>query len=161
MSASVPRWKPIAVAAAAALLVAGLGGTITELGAWYQGLEQPSWKPPDWLFGPAWTLIFGLAAASAVVGWRAMAGQIGQVWLVGLFCLNGTLNILWSWLFFRFQRPDLALAEVTLLWLSVLALMILLYRKSRTASLLLLPYLLWVAFAAMLNLAVVRLNGPF
>ena len=81
--------------------------------------------------------------------------------MIGLFCANGVLNVVWSPLFFRLRRPDWALMEVPLLWLSILALMFLLAPISRTASLLLVPYLLWVSFAAVLNLTIVRLNGPF
>ena len=81
--------------------------------------------------------------------------------MIGLFALNGFLNILWSLLFFRMQRPDWAFAEVMLLWLSVLLLVVICWRHSRLAGLLLLPYLAWVSVAAALNWSVVELNGPF
>ena len=84
-----------------------------------------------------------------------------RYWVLGLFALNINLNVLWSGLFFRVQRPDLALVEVVFLWLSIVALIVVLWRMSRMASALLLPYLAWVTFAAALNLAVVRLNAPF
>lgn len=155
------RLLPVIVAAAAAIVVASVGATMTDIGPWYQGLAKPSWQPPDWLFGPAWTLIFALAALSAVTAWRDAPSQAEREWMVGLFAVNGVLNILWSALFFRLRRPDWALVEVVLLWLSVLALMLVLRRYSRPAALMLLPYLAWVAFAAVLNLAVVRLNAPF
>jgi tryptophan-rich sensory protein len=155
------RLLPVLVAAGAAILVASVGATMTDIGPWYQGLAKPSWQPPDWLFGPAWTLIFALAALSAVTAWRDAPDQASREWMVGLFAVNGVLNILWSALFFRLQRPDWALVEVAFLWLSVLALILVLRRYSRTAALLLVPYLAWVAFAAVLNLAVVRLNAPF
>jgi tryptophan-rich sensory protein len=155
------RLLPVIVAAGAAILVASVGATMTDIGPWYQGLAKPSWQPPDWLFGPAWTLIFALAALSAVTAWRDAPSQAEREWMVGLFAINGVLNILWSALFFRLRRPDWALVEVVLLWLSVLALMLVLRRYSRPAALMLLPYLAWVAFAAVLNLAVVRLNAPF
>lgn len=154
------RAKPLAAAAATAFFVALMGATITDLGDWYQQLNKPSWQPPDWLFGPAWTLIFALTALAAVEGWRNLSGN-GRQLLLGLFSLNGFLNILWSLLFFRLQRPDWALIEVPLLWLSILILIVFLARHSKTATWLLLPYLLWVTFAAFLNLAVVRLNTPF
>ena len=81
--------------------------------------------------------------------------------MVGLFALNGLLNVLWSLLFFRLQRPDFAIIEVAFLWLSVALLIVVLWLYARRASLLLVPYLLWVSFAAFLNLTVVRLNEPF
>lgn len=152
------RWLPVAVAAGTALLVAVVGGTVTDIGPWYLSLRQPSWKPPDWLFGPAWTLIFALAAMSGAIAWRQAPGRAEREWLIGLFALNGFLNILWSLLFFRLQRPDWALAEVVLLWLSVLILIVAVGRYARLASALLVPYLAWVAFAALLNWRVVELN---
>jgi len=154
-------WKPIVLAALAAALVAGLGATVTDLGPWYQDLRKPSWQPPDWLFGPAWTLIFGLTAISGAIAWRDAPDRASREWVIGLFALNGFLNILWSFLFFRLKRPDFALVEVVLLWLSVLAPMIVAARYAKAASGLILPYLAWVTFAGVLNLAVVRLNGPF
>lgn len=153
--------KPVLVALLAAFLVATLGGTMTDLGPWYQNLQKPSLQPPDWLFGPVWTVIFALAALSAATAWRDAPRREDREWLIGLFALNGFLNILWSLLFFRMQRPDWALIEVFVLWLSVLLLMIVLGRYSRIAALLLAPYLAWVSFATLLNWQVVELNAPF
>jgi benzodiazapine receptor len=155
------RFRPVLLAALAAMAVAGLGALMTDLGLWYRALVQPAWKPPDWAFGPAWTLIFALAAASGAKAWRAAPSQAQREWLLALFALNGFLNVLWSLLYFRLRRPDWALMEVGFLWLSVLLLMLVIWRYSRTASLLLAPYLVWIAFAGALNAATVRLNGPF
>jgi translocator protein len=155
------RWKPILVAALATAAVAGLGALMTDLGPWYGSQYKPAWQPPDWLFGPAWTLIFGLCAMSGYLAWLNAPDRAGREWIIALFALNGFLNVLWSALFFRLKRPDWALAEVGLLWLSILPLILVLARYSKTASLLLAPYLVWVSFAAILNLAIVRLNGPF
>ena len=152
---------PVVVAAISALAVAMLGALMTDLGDWYYGLRQPPWKPPDWLFGPAWTLIFALTAAAGVTAWREMQGKAPREWLLVLFALNGFLNVLWSLLFFRLQRPDWAQFEVAFLWLSIVVLIVFVGRHSRLAAALLLPYLAWVSFAAVLNGAVVRLNAPF
>jgi translocator protein len=148
-------------AATGTLAVAGLGMAATDLGPWYAALKQPPWKPPDAWFGPAWTLIYTLAATAAVKAWlaadRARDGATkGR--LIAAFVLNGVLNVLWSWLFFRERRPDWALAEVVLLWLSIVLLIVLCARHSTPAAWLLAPYLAWVSFAATLNFAVVRLN---
>lgn len=153
--------KPIIIAALTAMAVAGIGGLMTDIGPWYLGLVKPSWQPPDWLFGPAWTLIFSLAAASGVIAWRAAPNQASREWMLALFALNAFLNVSWSLLFFKLKRPDWALMEVGFLWLSVALLIVVLGRYSRKASLLLAPYLVWIAFAAALNWATVRLNGPF
>jgi tryptophan-rich sensory protein len=150
--------KPLSFSALAACGVAALGASMTELGPWYYALRLPTWKPPDALFGPAWTVIFALAALSCAAGWRALRSRPARLALCGYFAVNALLNILWSALFFRLQRPDWALLEVVLLWLSILWLVMVLYRPARLASWLLLPYLAWVSYAAVLNLAVVRLN---
>jgi len=154
-------WKPIVVATAVAVTVATVGGLLTDVGPWYQNLRTPSWKPPDWAFGPAWTTIFVLAVVSAVSAWRNAADAVAQRQVVVLFALNACLNVLWSTLFFALRRPDWALWEVGLLWLAIALPMVVLWRRTRLASACLLPYLLWVSFAAILNLSVVRLNAPF
>ena len=161
MTTRGPIWKPIAIAAAAAIFIGFLGGSLTDIGPWYQALKKPSWQPPDWLFGPAWTTIFAFAVASAVYAWRNAQTRAQRDWVIGLFALNGCLNVLWSTLFFAVKRPDWALMEVGFLWLAILVPMIVFWRNSKLASLLLLPYLAWVTFAAYLNLTVVRLNAPF
>jgi translocator protein len=155
------RWQPILVAALAALGVAVLGGLMTELGTWYYGLRQPAWKPPDWLFGPAWTVIFALVAIAGLQAWERAPDRAAREWLLVLFALNAFLNVLWSLLFFRLRRPDWALVEVGLLWLSIVLMIVVLARQHRPAAWLLAPYLAWVTFAAALNAAVVQLNAPF
>jgi tryptophan-rich sensory protein len=152
------RWLPLLSAGAAALAVALIGASVTDLGPWYLSLHMPSWKPPDLLFGPAWMLIFATAALAAAYGWQALPHRLSRLILCAFFALNAILNVLWSLLFFRSQRPDWALLEVGLLWLSIALLIVLLARVSRRAAWLLVPYLLWVSYAAILNWAVVRLN---
>jgi tryptophan-rich sensory protein len=152
---------PVTVATLAALCVAALGATVTDLGPWYQALAKPAWNPPDGIFPIGWTAIYALITVSAITAWRAARTAAQAEWVIGLFGLNGFLNISWSILFFRFQRPDWAFWEVTLLWLSILAIIVYVARFSRSAALLLVPYLAWVSFAAALNWAVVTLNAPF
>jgi tryptophan-rich sensory protein len=152
---------PLSVAALAALLIAGIGGTLTDLGPWYRNLAQPGWAPPDAAFPVAWTIVLALWALAAVETWRNLVTRAQQETLIGLFALTGLLNIGWSLLFFRLQRPDWALVELVALWLSLIVLAVWCGRHSRLAPWLLLPYVLWVTLAGFLTLAVVRLNGPF
>jgi tryptophan-rich sensory protein len=147
-------------AALAASLVAGLGALTTDLGPWYYHLTLPRWKPPDWLFGPVWTLIFTLTAISGYLSWSRGRHDAVSARILALLIINGILNIAWSALFFRLHRPDWALLEVGLLWLSIVALMVMTWRRSQLASWLLLPYLVWVTFATVLNFSVVQLNFP-
>jgi tryptophan-rich sensory protein len=143
------------------LLVAVAGGVLTKLTPWYYGLRFPSWKPPDWLFGPAWTVILTLACASSVIAWDNAHDVAERRVIVGLFTLNGVLNAFWSLLYFRLQRPDWALAEVILLQMVNFTIAWRVYEISPTASLCMAPYIVWVAFAGFLNIFIVRLNGPF
>lgn len=154
-------WTPIIVAGSGALFLGVLGGLMTPIGTWYRDLSKPTLQPPDWLFGPAWTVILGLAAWSAVTAWNAAPDAAARTDVIILFATNAVFHALWSPLFFRARRPDWALVEVIFLWSSLVALVIGLWPISHFASLLILPYLLWVSFAAWLNYAIVRLNGPF
>ena len=133
----VPRgsfWKPVLIAASVAIFIGVLGGTLTDTGPWYQNLRKPSWQPPDWLFGPAWTVIFALATASAVYAWRNADSRSQREWVIALFALNGFLNVLWSTLFFALKRPDWALIEVAFLWLSILLPIIVFWRFARACE---------------------------
>lgn len=144
-----------------AVALGGVGGLLTEIGPWYRNLKKPSWQPPDWLFGPAWTVILGLAAWAGVEAYNGATDDAGRRAVMILYGMNFAAHFAWSPLFFKFRRPDLALIEVVFLWGSVLALCIGLRQYSEFASWLVAPYLAWVSFAALLNLAIVRLNGPF
>lgn len=155
------RTKAFVFAGLAAAAVAALGTTMTDLGPWYRGLRQPPWAPPDPVYGAAWTLIFALAALSAGFVWLAAPDRKARETAIGLFALNGFLNVLWSLIFFRLRRPDWAVIEVMLLWGSVAVLIFWCVRYSRRAALLLVPYLIWVSIAGTLNWEVVRLNAPF
>jgi tryptophan-rich sensory protein len=151
----------VIVAALLALALAGAGGALTEIGPWYRALRKPRLQPPDWLFGPAWTLILGMAAAAGVLAWQGAPDGSAKLRVALLFAANGVFHLLWSPLFFKFKRPDWALFEVGFLWASILALVIGLAPYSTTASWLVVPYLVWVSFAAWLNYAIVSLNRPF
>ena len=144
-----------------AIFLGVAGGLLTEVGAWYHGLRKPKLNPPDWLFGPAWTIILGLAAWSAAIAWRAAPDGQTRTLVVVLFGFNAVCHLLWSPLFFKVKRPDWALVEVAFLWLSLVALVVALWPISQFAALLIVPYLLWVSFASWLNREIVRLNRPF
>jgi benzodiazapine receptor len=140
---------------------AGIGAALTDLGPWYFALKHPSWKPPDDAFGVIWSTIFTLCAISGWLAWQAADTPAMRRRVAGLFGANALLNVLWSALYFKLQRPDWALFEVVFLWLSLLALVMGLWRLSRWASLLLITYWVWVSIAAVLNVQTVMLSGPF
>ncbi len=140
--------------------VAGLGGygTSLGLGPWYDSLSKPSWTPPNWLFGPVWTLLYLAMAVSAWLVWRRN-GFSGARLPLTLFGVQLALNLLWSVLFFAMRQPGLAALEILLLWVSILATLLTFSRISPLAAALLVPYLAWVSFASALNIAIWRLNS--
>ena len=151
----------IIVAILWAVLLGGAGGALTKIGTWYRNLRKPSWQPPNWLFGPAWTVILGTAAWAGVLAWEGATSDADRTTIIVLYAVNFVCHFLWSPLFFTLRRPDWSLIEVVFLWGSVLAMCIGLTPFSVLASWLIVPYLAWVSFAAVLNLFIVRLNGPF
>ena len=157
----IPQPKVLLLAFVFSYATAGIGGALTEIGPWYFSLKQPGWKPPDAAFGVIWSLIFTLCAISGWLAWRAADTRALRQRVAWLFGANALLNMLWSALYFKLQRPDWALIEVAFLWLSIAALIVGLWRLSRWASALLLPYLTWVSVASALNLTTVQLNRPF
>ncbi|MBD3222155.1 tryptophan-rich sensory protein [bacterium] len=139
-------------------MAAGLIGSRFLPGEWYASLAKPSWNPPDSVFGPVWSTLYVLMGVAAWLVWRKV-GFTGAPWALGLFLVQLVLNALWSFLFFGAQQPGLAFAEIIVLWLVILATTIGFWRVSVPAGVLLLPYLCWVGFAAVLNHQLWRLNS--
>jgi tryptophan-rich sensory protein len=151
----------LSVAFVISFATAGIGGALTDLGPWYQALKQPDWKPPDAAFGVIWSTIFTLGAFSGWLAWRQAPMLRERLVVLAVFLINLCLNILWSWLFFVQHRPDWSLVELYFLWASIVAMMVVSWRHSRLAAVLLVPYLAWVTTAGFLNQANIQLNGPF
>jgi translocator protein len=145
------------------VVILGLGGAkLTRLDAWYYELKKPSWQPPDWAFGPVWTVIFLCSAYAGLLAWNAPdATESSRTQLVIAFSVNGVLNMWWSALFFMNKRPDHAEREVPFLWLSILAIAVVAWPVSHAAAFWMAPYLCWVTIATVLNHTVVGLNRPF
>ena len=146
-----PSWwglLPFAAAVAAAALIGGLGvaGTSAE----YQGLDQPSWAPPSWLFGPVWTTLYAMIAVAGWLVWR----RTGWTRALTLYAAQLVLNAIWTPIFFGFGQYGLALADIIVLW-SLIGATIWAFRPiSRAAAGLLVPYWAWVTFATALNAAI-------
>jgi geranylgeranyl reductase len=151
----------IIIAAVATAGVLATGGALTEIGPWYYSLRNPPWRPPNWAFGPIWGIVGACTCAAAVIIWRASPTEWDKAITIVLFALNACLNVLWNVLFFKLKRPDWAMIEVVFLWLSILALIIAFYPRAPLSAAFLLPYLIWVSIASVLNRAMVQLNGPF
>lgn len=134
-------------------------GSVASINAagFYAQLQQPAWAPPGWLFGPVWTVLFLLMAVAAWLVWRRH-GVAGARLALGLFGAQLVANALWSWLFFAWRLGGPAFAEVLLLWALIAATLAAFWKLQRLAAWLLVPYLAWVSFAALLNLTLWRLN---
>jgi translocator protein len=140
-----------------ALAAGALGGLAAAPGAWYAGLDKPTWNPPAWVFGPVWTTLYVLIGAAGALAWPGRATRAGRTGF-SLYVLQLALNTLWSWLFFHWHRPDLALADLLVLWVAILGTLIAFRRIRPLAGALLVPYLAWVTFAGVLNAEVSRRN---
>ena len=149
----------VAIVAVVGLLA--LGGALTKIGPWYRALNKPSWNPPDWLFGPMWTTILGLAGWAGVIAWNAAPTPEAHTRILALFGVNMALHAAWSPLFFMARRPDWSLVESVFLWASVVALIVGLAPYSTRAAWLIAPYIVWVTIATVLNWKIVQLNRPF
>lgn len=140
---------------------AGVGSLVTTPqtadGAWYDTLNKPFFTPPDWLFGPVWTLLFLSMAVAGWLVWRAR-GFSGARVAMALFFGQLALNVLWSVVFFGLESPGLGLVEILVLWAAILLTILAFGRVSRPAGWLLVPYLAWVSFAALLNAGIWWLN---
>jgi benzodiazapine receptor len=139
--------------------VASSIGAVASIRAvsFYGQLVQPSWAPPSSVFGPVWTILYALMGIAAWSVWRAGGFRANRSVLV-LFFVQLAVNALWSWLFFAWHRGSLAFADIVLLWLLIIATLVSFWRVRPLAGALLIPYLLWVSFAAALNFSVWQLN---
>lgn len=123
-------------------------------GVWYAALQKPSWNPPAWLFGPAWTLLYTLMAVAAWLVWK----RVGFSRPLGLYFVQLALNAAWTPIFFGAHQLGWALAEIVLLWSAILATLLSFSRVNRAAGWLFVPYLAWVTFATVLNFTLWKLN---
>ena len=125
---------------------------------WFAALKKPSWNPPGWVFGPVWTALYAMMAAAAWLVWQR-GGWKEQRKPLLIFLAQLALNAVWTPLFFGLHRPGVAFAEIVLLWLAIVATLVAFRPVNRTAAWLLVPYLAWVSFAAVLNGTLWRLNA--
>jgi tryptophan-rich sensory protein len=141
-------------------LAAGIGGVVTSRGLpWYRRLEKPPYAPPDWGFGPTRALLYATQAVSAWLVWRGDARRAEyDVPAMISYGAQMALNLTWVLLFFGLRKPALALAEICVLWVAIVVTIREFARKHRFAAALLVPYLAWVTYAAVLNAGYWRRN---
>ncbi|WP_158746544.1 TspO/MBR family protein [Acidisphaera sp. L21] len=141
----------------AACFIVALSGAVFRPGEWYEGLAKPAWRPPNWLFGPAWTVLYICIAVSGWFVWRQV-GFTGAPVAMSVYAIQLLLNAGWSACSFGLRRLDLAFGELILLWLSIVANIAVFAQISATAMILLIPYLAWVTFAGVLNFRLWQMN---
>jgi len=155
------RWKALGLFLAMVYIAELIGGGITSQGVtnWYPNIIKPSWNPPDWLFGPVWTVLYTLMGISIWLVWdkERLEPSVNVAPFV-LFAFQLFLNIMWSYFFFELQNPLLAFFDILLLNLAVIATIVVFWRIRPLAGILLLPYLGWLIFATFLNWTIYTLN---
>jgi translocator protein len=144
------------------VLCLGLGigsgfSTVDAIQNWYQFVNKPSWNPPNWLFGPVWTVLYIMMGISVALVWHTYHATSKKAIIV--FCIQFALNLAWSFLFFNMHQPFLALIEIIAMWCFIVYTIILFARIHQSAAYLLLPYISWVSFAAILNYTIWQLNA--
>ncbi|MGD0902391.1 MAG: TspO/MBR family protein [Terracidiphilus sp.] len=154
------RWISLLCWLGICFAVAGLGGRLTaaEITGWYRTLVRPGIAPPNWVFGPVWTLLYALMAIAAWRVWLAAPSSM-RTWGLALFMVQLGLNLAWSWIFFRQHAIGAALVEVVLLWVAIGATALVFARVAPLPAWLMAPYWVWVSFATILNAAFWRANG--
>ena len=153
----IARYGSMAVFLALVVLAAAIGASF-EAGEWYfQKVTKPAWTPPAWLFGPVWSVLYVTMAMAAWKVW--LTGHYSRVGALGWWGLQLVMNVAWSWLFFGLERPGWAWAEMSILIAVVLLCIKAFSQLSKPAAYLMLPYLAWLIFAWVLNLAIWAMNG--
>lgn len=141
------------------LLVGGVSGYLTaqSIPTWYATLNKPWFNPPNWIFGPVWTILYILMGFASYVVYISSQNKYRNSALL-LYVIQLSLNFFWSMLFFYFQSPGLALIEIIVLWIFINLTIIYFSKVNKKAAYLLLPYVVWVSFATILNLYIYLLN---
>lgn len=142
------------------LLVGATSGffTTTGVGSWYQTIQKPSWNPPNWIFGPVWTTLYILMGIALFLVWKADTNPGTKRIAIVLFALQLVFNFFWSFIFFNQHAIGWALVEIIGMWLLILATIFAFAGISKTAAWLLVPYISWVSFAALLNYTIWKIN---
>ncbi len=153
-------WRKLIVSLIIPFLAAFVGSAFTDpsLPVWYAGLNKPFFNPPSWVFGPAWTVLYLLMGAALYLVWDKGLEKRGVGNALQFFSVQLALNALWSIVFFGLQTPGLAFIEILILWVFILLTTRKFYRISRRAGIFLLPYIIWVTFAAVLNFSIWVMN---
>ncbi len=156
---TLPPLVKLIISIAVPLVVGGVAGAFTAkaIPTWYTTLTAPSFNPPNWVFGPMWTLLYVLMGISLFLVWNTEPGRARDIAML-IFGLQLVLNFAWSFLFFHFKELGWALTEIIAMWIAIVVMLIAFYQVRPVAAYINIPYLLWVSFATALNAAYYKLN---
>ena len=152
--------KKLLFSLALCLSAGGIGSyfTMPSIGTWYAFLEKPVFTPPNWIFGPVWTLLYIMMGIAFYLIWKKEANDVVKSTAVTLYIVQLALNFLWSFVFFYAQQPGWALVNIILMWIFIFLTILWFGKISSLSAWLLVPYICWVSFATVLNFAIWKLN---
>lgn len=142
------------------LVIGGISGgfTVSAINGWYATINKPWFNPPNWIFGPVWTSLYVMMGIAFYLIWKSDAATALKNKAITLFFIQLTVNFLWSIIFFYFQQPGWAFIDIVIMWVMILLTIFSFGKISAAASWLMVPYICWVSFAAVLNFAIWKLN---
>lgn len=154
------NWTKLLISVVLPLGVGAVAGlfTVSEINGWFQTIKKPWWQPPNWVFGPVWTLLYVLMGIAFYLVWKSSVPARQKRMPIILWLVQLLFNFFWSFIFFKKHQIDWALGEIGLLWVFILLTVLFFGRISKAAAWLMLPYVCWVTFAIVLTLTIYRLN---
>lgn len=155
------NWVKLVLSIALPLLVGGFAGlfTVSEINGWFQTIKKPWWQPPNWVFGPVWTVLYLLMGIAFYLIWKSPVPAKQKRMAIILWIVQLVFNFFWSFIFFKKHQIDWALGEIVLLWAFILLTILYFGRISKAAAWLMVPYVCWVSFASVLTLTIYQLNS--
>src|SRR6476620_5805838 len=154
------NWMKLLISIGVPVVVGGVAGFFTtpEIDKWYKTIQKPDWQPPNWVFGPVWTLLYIMMGIALYLVWRSNAPSNKKRTAITLWIIQLVFNFFWSFIFFRQHQLDWALGEIIVLWLFILLTIFAFARINKLAAWLLVPYISWVSFASILTYTIYEMN---
>jgi tryptophan-rich sensory protein len=154
------NWVRLFISIALPLGVGTIAGlfTTSEINGWFQTINKPSWQPPNWVFGPVWTVLYVMMGIAFYLVWKKEAPKGSKRMAITLWIIQLVFNFFWSFIFFKKHQLDWALGEILILWFFILLTILYFARISKLAAWLMVPYICWVSFASLLTFTIYELN---
>jgi tryptophan-rich sensory protein len=154
------NWVKLVISVGLPIGVGAIAGLFTtpEISGWFQTIDKPTWQPPNWVFGPVWTVLYVMMGIAFYLVWKKEAPKGTKRMAITLWLIQLVFNFFWSFIFFKQHQIDWALAEILILWFFILLTIIYFSRISKLAAWLMVPYICWVSFASLLTYSIYELN---